>query len=274
MANYGPGVIPDARAGWTLKQGQKVLAQGNLEPKTIPQGTLYDIGSISIPLDGIQDPCEVNLEIAIENTPYCTQYPLWVFPPSEELPEARQVHISHGLDGETCRLLQNGGRVLMFPRKLSPGKFVEGYYASNFWSYSMFRNISLDQGKTVMAGTLGLYIAKNHPMLEGFPTEWYSQWHWWHIMQNATPLLLNDLPLSFRPTVQVIDNPMRCARLGLIFEARIGKGKLLICTSHLEECTGDPAAHKLHECLLRYAASDRFQPLDELTIENIQSFFE
>lgn len=67
---------------------------------------------------------------------------------------------------------------------------------------------------------------------------------------------------------------IHCTRLGLIFEAKVGKGKLLICTAQLDKCDYDPAAHKLHECLLEYAASDKFAPRDELAIEAIQSFFE
>lgn len=273
MANYGPGAIDGAKVAWKLTGAGKVLAEGSLEPQQIPQGTLFDLGCLSIKLDMIQKPCAARLDLAIENTPYVTDYPLWVFPEAEKLPGATDVHISHGMDDETCKVLQNGGRVLMFPRKLSPDKFVEGYYASNFWSYTMFRNMSLDQGKTVMPGTLGLYIDKNHPMFDGFPTEQYSQWHWWHIVQNASPIILNDLPASYKPAVQVIDNPMRCARLGLLFEAKVGAGRLLICTSQLEKCDYDPAAHKLHECLLRYTSGDQFAPGDELSIEDIKSFF-
>jgi hypothetical protein len=40
----------------------------------------------------------------------------------------------------------------------------------------------------------------------------------------------------------------------------------------LDKCDYDPAAHKLHECLLEYAASDKFALRDELAIEVIQSF--
>jgi hypothetical protein len=274
MANYGSSAIDGARVIWKLAHGGKPLAQGSLEPQTIPQGTLFDIGTISIKLDMVKEPTAVRLDVDIEGAPYCTDYLLWVFPQAKKLPSASDVHISHGMDEETRRVLQNGGKVLMFPRNLSPDKFVEGFYAANFWSYSMFRNISLDYGKTVMPGTNGLYIDKNHPMLAGFPTEQYSQWHWWHIVQNATPIVLNELPANFRPAVQVIDNPMRCNRLGLIFEAKVGNGKLLICTAQLDKCDYDPAAHKLHECLLEYAASDKFAPRDELAIEAIQSFFE
>jgi hypothetical protein len=273
MANFGPAAIHNARAVWQLAHGSERLAGGSLEPQAVPQGALFDLGRIEIKMDMIKEPSAVHLEIAIENTDYGTSYPLWVFPEIQELPESPEVHVSCGMDQETCAVLQNGGRVLMFPRKLSPDRFVEGFYASNFWSYEMFRNLSLDSGKTVMPGTLGLVIDRDHPMLAGFPTEHYSQWHWWHIVQNATPIILNDLPSSFRPVVQVIDNPMRCARLGLIFEAKVGAGRLLICTSQLEKCAYDPAARRLHECLLRYTAGDQFAPKDELSFGDIRSFF-
>jgi hypothetical protein len=273
MANYGSGALNNAKVVWKLSQCGMTLVEGSLQPQDIPQGTLGDLGQIEVPLDAIKEPCALQLELVVENTTLCTDYPLWVFPESRMLPAAPGVYVSYNLDEETCRVLEDGGKVLLFPRNLAPEKCVEGFYASNFWSYSMFRNISLEYGKTVMPGTLGLWIHQDHPLFDGFPTESYSQWHWWHIVQNATPVILNDLPKAFRPIVQVIDNPMRCARIGLIFEANVGKGKLLVCSSQLDQCDDDPAAHLLRIHLLRYAESDRFLPGEELTLGELQTLF-
>ena len=47
-------------------------------------------------------------------------------------------------------------------------------------------------------------------------------------------MILDDLPRELRPTVQVIDDWVTNRKLGLVFEARVGSGKLLVCSIDLE----------------------------------------
>jgi len=51
---------------------------------------------------------------------------------------------------------------------------------------------------------------------------------------------------------------------GLIFESRVGKGKLLVCAIDLLNLQKYPEARQLYHSLLRYAASDAFAPRAEL----------
>ncbi len=52
-------------------------------------------------------------------------------------------------------------------------------------------------------------------------------------MKNSRPIILDATPAGYRPIVQVIDNFTRNHKLGLIFETRVGKGKLLVCAIDL-----------------------------------------
>ena len=72
-----------------------------------------------------------------------------------------------------------------------------------------------------------------HPLFAQFPTEFYSNWQWYDLIQNSRSLILDDTPADFRPLVQVIDNFARNHKLGSVFEARVGKGKLLVCAIDL-----------------------------------------
>ena len=56
-------------------------------------------------------------------------------------------------------------------------------------------------------------------------------------------------------------------REALLFEYRVGKGKLLVCTLNLDE--KDPGAQWLKKCILSYAKSDAFAPDEELTTEEL-----
>ena len=79
-------------------------------------------------------------------------------------------------------------------------------------------------------------------------------------MKNGRPVILNHTPAAYRPIVQVIDNFERNQKLGLIFEARVGAGKLLVCTLDLLGVQHRPEARQLLHSLLAYVNSRRFQP--------------
>ena len=66
----------------------------------------------------------------------------------------------------------------------------------------------------------------------------------------------------------MIDNYERNYKLGLIFETKAGKGKLLICALDLEtDSENRPAARQLKTSLLNYASGNQFNPLFELPLE-------
>ena len=50
--------------------------------------------------------------------------------------------------------------------------------------------------------------------------------------------MLNDFPSELRPIAQVIDQPLRNNKEAAIFEASVGRGKLLVCTLDVETDLG------------------------------------
>jgi len=114
-------------------------------------------------------------------------------------------------------------------------------------------------------GTYGMLCDPKHPALEKFPTEFHSNQQWWPIATHARPMILDDTAAAYRPIVQVIDTFVRNHKLGLIFEAKIGQGRLLVCAADLPNHLEDPAVRQLHASLLAYAGSQRFDPKAEWT---------
>jgi hypothetical protein len=53
-----------------------------------------------------------------------------------------------------------------------------------------------------------------------------------------------------------------------LFEARVGKGKLLACALNVRGAE-NVAGNYLLECLIRYANSSAFNPLQELDLRSI-----
>jgi hypothetical protein len=85
-------------------------------------------------------------------------------------------------------------------------------------------------------------------------------------------MILDDLPQALRPTVQVIDDWFTNRRLGLVFEARVGKGRLLVTSIDLErDLETNLVARQMRHSLLSYAAGPRFAPQVEVTADAVRS---
>jgi hypothetical protein len=85
-------------------------------------------------------------------------------------------------------------------------------------------------------------------------------------------MILDGLPKDLRPTVQVIDDWFTNRRLGLVFEARVGKGRLLVTSIDLESgLEENPVARQMRHSLLRYAAGNRFAPQVEARPDAIRA---
>ena len=58
----------------------------------------------------------------------------------------------------------------------------------------------------------------------------------------------------------MIDNLERNHKLGLIFEFKVGEGKLLVCMAKLNTINDKPEARQLYRSVISYMMSDAFNP--------------
>jgi hypothetical protein len=117
--------------------------------------------------------------------------------------------------------------------------------------------------------TLGILCDPNHPALEQFPTEYHSNWQWWELIHNAAPFLLTT-HRQLQPVVQVIDDWVTARKLAVIFEARVGNGKLLACSCDLvSDLDQRPVARQMRHSLLAYMAGSWFEPKYTMTVPQL-----
>ena len=147
-----------------------------------------------------------------------------------------------------------------------------GLFTPDFWNWSMFKNISENAGKEVSPGTLSVYADSSHYALSGFPNDGRSDMQWWSIARNSRPLIIDSLPADYTPVVSVIDNPERCHRLAILMEFKVGKGRLMICTTDLKAISDTPEGRAYANSIVRYMKSDKFCP-PEATRQQIESLF-
>jgi len=113
--------------------------------------------------------------------------------------------------------------------------------------------------------TLGILCDPKHPVFADFPTEGHSNWQWWELVHDSAAMVLDGLPPKLRPLVQPIDTWFEARRLGLLFEARVAGGKLMVCSMDLAgSLDRRVVARQLRHSLMAYLASDRFSPAVEV----------
>ncbi|MBN2505523.1 MAG: discoidin domain-containing protein [Verrucomicrobia bacterium] len=258
LAHYGPAPLADARVSWALVDPAHIpVREGRLQVPTasgsIPIGSGLALGRIETELAGLAAPAAYRLVVRVEaqSGPVAeNDWPLWVYP--EAAAAASGVTVVEALDEATLERLEAGGRVVLATSRISP-VHPALTFEPIFWNRYMFN--------TQPRQTLGLLCRENHPALARFPTSFFQDWQWHDIVTRARGLVLDDLPPALQPIVQPIDDWNTNRKLGLLFECRVGRGRLLVCTADLtRDLDQRPAARQLRASLLAYAAGDAFDP--------------
>ncbi|HXY40675.1 MAG TPA: glycoside hydrolase [Vicinamibacteria bacterium] len=268
VAHFGAAPITSARPEWRLLDASgRTLRQGVLPARELPVDNGTPLGRLELRLAGLPVPARYRLEVALGGTPFANDWDVWVYPKHVDTAVPPSVRFVHELDDAVERQLQGGARVVLAiaPDRLrgdEAGK-VELGFSSIFWNTAW-------TGRQA-PHTLGILCDPGHPALAGFPTESHSNWQWWYVVSRAGAMILDGLPAGLRPTVQVIDDWFTNRRLGLVFEARVGRGRLLVTSVDLERgLDRDPVARQLRRALLRYAAGERFAPLAEVRADEVR----
>jgi hypothetical protein len=85
-------------------------------------------------------------------------------------------------------------------------------------------------------------------------------------------MILDELPRELKPTVQVIDDWVTNRKLGLVFEAKVGSGRLMVCSIDLKtERERNPVARQMRHSLLEYMAGRQFKPAVTLTPSQVRN---
>ena len=263
VANFGDRELVNIAPEWKLidSQGQ-IVAQGTLPKQNIAIGNTLQLGEFSAPLSSIRDAEKLTLSLSIKNTKHCNSWEIWVYPAKLET-VTNDVVYTRDFD-EARQALQQGKKVLLNPDKEKLNG-LEGKFVQVFWSPVHFPN---------QPGTMGILCDPTHPALKDFPTEMHANWQWWDICKSGKTLVLDSLCTSMQPIVRVVDNFFKNRNLGLIFETKVGNGKLLVCSPDLHnELENRQVARQLRHSLTQYMASDAFDPIQSFSFEQVETAF-
>jgi hypothetical protein len=265
LANYGPADLNEAQPVWRIKDEHgREIASGKLSSATAPTGKLTPLGEIQASLTSAPAPCKLNIRVGLRGTKFFNDWDIWVYPANvSPQPPANVTVCTKWADAKTA--LAAGKKVVLFPRDINPKESLRGRFLPVFWSPVWF--------PSQKPNTMGLLCDPRNPLFAEFPTEFFSDWQWFSLMEHAREFILDDTAPDFRPLVQVIDNFARNHKLGVIFEGRVGSGSLLVSGFDLPQLTNDAAARQLLASLYAYVGSAKFNPKSELVPAMVETLF-
>ncbi len=258
-------LLPDG-----VKQGKKYRGQ------TVPVGKNFALGTVVVPLAGLKAPAKYTMAVYANEKTRQNSWDFWVYPDasSPELVAASvshatvgQVYVTDTLDNDAIAVLQRGGRVLIQAAgKVTLGSDVSQTYLPVFWNTSWF--------KMRPPHTTGAYIDSSHPLFRLFPTDTWSNLNWWELLNRTQVMNLQELPADYQPPIQPIDTWHVSRKLGMLVEANVLQGRLVITTMDLSSNLRQRhVARQMRRALLAYMESDDFRPTLSLTPEVVSHFF-
>ncbi len=265
IAQYSGAPLPDARPAWQIiNAAGDEIASGRLAAGTIPVGNAMELGDVSFPLNTVTHADKLTLRVSLSGTEYRNEWNFWVYP-AQSSGDIGGVVVCQTLD-EALAKIAGGAAVLLLPKPAQVAGKTFGTFQPIFWNKAWFPGQK--------EHTLGLLIRNRHPALAQFPTDFHADWQWWEIMNRSKPMVLDSLPIGFRPIVQPIDDWNSCRRLGLLLEAKVGAGKLMIASCDLEgDLAKRPVARQFRGSLLAYMNSPAFQPAIALDEKQLGTLF-
>ena len=281
IAHYGEEPITDGTISYTITDEYgKMYARGLVaDHREIPLGNNISLGQVAHAQLATNKPVKLTFAVQLEGR-YATSgheikatnhWDLWVYPKSalaavkqEALPE--DFLVCNTLTPEAISVLENGGRVLLEAAgHISYGQGIVQQFTPVFWNTSWF--------KMRPPHTTGLYIEHYHPIFKDFPTDYHSDMQWWELVNRKQVMLFSDFPAEFQPVVQSIDTWFLNRKIGMLFEAKVGKGRLVMTTIPIQPNEKYPVATQLRKSIIDYMLSADFNPVHTISMACISDLF-
>ena len=263
LAQFGPEDFKALQIDWQLTTAAgRPLAEGRMNARDYAAGELHRVGNIRLALGTLAATGKLVLTVNATGHSFGNSWDIFVYPTKPEPVAAKGVLVTTDLAAAKAALAK-GGRVLWNPAaaqvRNDPARPLMAGFSPIFWN-TAWTNWQPPH-------TLGILCDPEHSALAAFATDMHSNWQWWELQQHAQPFILTQHP-ALKPIVQVIDDWVTNRKLGYVFEASVGEGKLLACSANL---TGGPVGGQLRESLLAYMSSEKFTPTVTFTAADLDA---
>lgn len=268
VAHFGPTPL-DADVRWHVRDrdgaelGSGPVALG----AHIPIGNGTRFGPVVVPAGLVSGPAQLTLAVSVEDAAgasYENDWDLWVYPvaqgPAPDAEPGDPVLVTSEIR-EALERAGDGATVLLELGPESIGNDVALGFTPAFW------NTAWTSGQA--PHTLGVLHDPRHPVFRHFPTEGTTDWQWWELLHDAKAMLLDGLPPRLRPLAQPIDTWFEARRLGVLFEANVGRGRIVVSSLNLDPSGDRAAARQFRHSLLDYMAGPDFAPAETVAPDDL-----
>jgi hypothetical protein len=287
LSNYGTRDLENATMSWKLVAGDQTLATDTVRISQ-PMGKVGRVATITLPPTSLETSRKLDLVVTIDGR-HENSWSFWSFPRSGRLDRAGMpirsavkwagiarlypfvqdlrgatagdgLLVTPTLDETAMQHLQAGGRVwLMSERGRGQDRAAIDFFPA-------------------AGGALGTVLG-DHPALAGFPHEGIADLQFYNLLDGAAPIPLDRWPTALEPIIGGIRTKAGflaktkdLSRVGYVFEAKVGAGRLLVTSLRLRDHFDEayPEALSLFDRLLRYASGPDFAPAVEVGTDQLR----
>jgi len=257
VSNYGER-LEKATLTLNLADKTKVYLRKEIRLGEIKNGEVTELYRLLYHMPKCDKPKEIKLTARLDggNTNVENEWKFYVFPKAAKVSTEKEVErsgitVAREMDAKTLwQKLSMGEKVLL----LGTGPFAT---VETSFQLSV-------AGRT--NGHLATAI-KDHILMEDFPHDGYCGWQFREMMNGGKAVVL-DLPRTpYAPIIEIASSYKNAQREAMLFEYKVGSGKLLVCTLNLRE--NDPGACWLKSRIVSYVMSEDFEPTEGLNFAEL-----
>ena len=242
----------------TVKTRDSVLLRREIRISHVASGAITKLYTLrlTIPRMGVPQKLTLSVSLSGGHTDAENEWTLYTFPKASRLPSPSALKKS-----KLC--LSDGMTKEELTDRLERGENILIFGSAPFVSVKSSFQLSI-AGRTT--GHLATVI-DDHPALADFPHDGFCAWQFRNMLEDGNAIVLDDLKHPHTPIIDIATSYKNAHREAMLFEYRVGKGKLLVCGLKMNE--NDAGAAWLREKLIAYAMSENFAPTAELTMQEL-----
>jgi beta-galactosidase len=282
LSHFGAEDLSGGQFEWTLTGEGKAVASGSFSVDPVTTGQVTKLRAIHFAWPEVNETKKLKLRFRLtgEGVDLSNDWDFWVFP-QREAPDvtasvdadlhpllaqrypglfrrdssvASDLIIVSAIGHEEVEFLRRGGDVVLlgtepFLTHSDYGRFRSGLGARNHHN-------------------VGSVIA-DHPVFADLPHEGWGDWHFYSILNGATPFRIDEEDMGgFDPVIEIISSAADIRKQAVLFERRVERGRLLVSSSPIN--LENPASVAFFDGILNYVTSPGFQPRMSLDPEVLE----
>jgi beta-galactosidase len=273
VSNYTPGPLHAGKLTWIVRLGSRLLAQGGENHFEAGQGELAEAATVGLDLPSVAEPEKLTLEAELRcgSLRARNNWSAWVYP---EAPAGARLTVPLFAGPEMLQGLQPFGAQPLPAKDSLPARavYVVSRPGSNVLAAvetgaclfcltpeNLFVCVTnrfkpawwLGSPKDCNAGT----VVYPHPLTRPLAPDGWCDLGWYHLLEGAQAVLLNDFPAQPEVLVRGLDVHTVCRSKALLFQARLGRGSIVVCGLRLKPDAQIPERAWLLNRLLEYCGT-------------------